>query len=92
MEEETKKFLPAIVHKDGTSRPQVVTEENDVWMYSLLKEYGKITGYECMINTSLNGKGKPICNSYSDAKEDFKNKDIKLISIPDSIKNKLKLL
>ena len=90
--EETKKFLPAIVHKDGTSRPQVVTEENDVWMYSLLKEYGKITGYECMINTSLNGKGKPICNSYSDAKEDFKNKDIKLISIPDSIKNKLKLL
>ena len=61
-------------------------------MYSLLKEYGKITGYECMTNTSLNGKGKPICNSYSDALEDFKNKDIMLISIPDSSENKLKFL
>ena len=34
-----------------------------------------------MINTSLNGKSKPICNTYQDAMEDFRGKDIELVSI-----------
>lgn len=72
---------PAIVHKDNSSRPQVVYKEKDPWLHELLVEYGKITGSECLINTSLNGPGKPICNTYNDALEDFKNKDIELISI-----------
>jgi carbamoyltransferase len=72
---------PAIVHKDNSSRPQVVYKEKDPWLHELLVEYGKITGRECLINTSLNGPGKPICNTYNDALEDFENKDIQLVSI-----------
>jgi carbamoyltransferase len=76
-----QKELPAIVHRDNSARPQVVYKKNDPWLHELLVEYGKISGHECFINTSLNGKDKPICNTYEDALEDFKNKDIELISI-----------
>jgi carbamoyltransferase len=77
-----KMECPAIVHKDNSSRPQVVYKEKDPWLHELLVEYGKLTGSECLINTSLNGPGKPICNTYSDALSEFKDKDIELISIP----------
>jgi predicted NodU family carbamoyl transferase len=79
--EEAQKELPAIVHKDNSARAQVVYKEKDPWLHALLVEYGRLTGHECMINTSLNGKGKPICNTYQDAVDDFKNKDIELVSI-----------
>jgi carbamoyltransferase len=84
--EETQKELPAVVHKDNSARPQVVCENCDPWLHDLLVEYGKLTGHECMINTSLNSKGKPICNTYQDAMDDFKNKNIPLISISKKIK------
>ncbi len=75
-----QKELPAIVHVDLTARPQVISPE-DKWLHELLTEVGKETGFECLINTSLNGPGKPICNTFTDAKNDFKGRDIKLISI-----------
>lgn len=79
--DECKKELPAIVHKDNSSRPQVVYQDKDPWLYELLVEYGKLSGHECLINTSLNGKNKPICNSFEDAVDDFGDKDISLISL-----------
>jgi len=79
--ENSIKSLPAIVHKDLSARPQVVYKENDPWLYELLKEYGKLSGHECFINTSLNKKNKPICNNVEDAIYDFNNKNIDIISI-----------
>lgn len=79
--ENCKKNLPAVVHSDNSSRPQVVSKNKDPWLHDLLVEYGKLSGHECLINTSLNGKNKPICNSFDDALEDFNNKDIILSSI-----------
>jgi carbamoyltransferase len=79
--EHCQKNLPSIVHKDNSSRPQVVSKNEDPWLHDVLVEYGKLSGYECLINTSLNGKNKPICQTYKDAQKDFKNKNINLISI-----------
>lgn len=73
--------LPAIVHKDLSSRPQVVYRENDPWLHELLVEFGNLTGHECLINTSLNGGGKPICNTLDDVREDMKLKDVLIISV-----------
>jgi carbamoyltransferase len=85
---EAQECLPAIVHKDNSAKPQVVSQKDDPWLHCLLKSYGELTGHECLINTSLNGKGKPICNTFEDAVEDFKEKNIELISISqDSWKN-----
>jgi predicted NodU family carbamoyl transferase len=79
--EEAQEELPAIVHKDLSARPQVVYEHEDPWLHRLLVAYGEQTGHECMINTSLNAGGKPICHSYSDAKNDMENKPVELVSI-----------
>lgn len=78
--DEAKKEIPAVVHRDNSARPQVVYQ-NDPWLYDLLLEYKKISGHGCLINTSLNAKNMPICNTYNDALNDFKNKKITLISI-----------
>jgi len=79
--EEAKELLPAIVHKDGTARPQVVNKQDDPWLHQLLVAYGEESGVECLINTSLNGKKRPICNTLEDAQKDMAGKDVELVSI-----------
>ena len=61
----TLKKYPSIVHLDGTSRLQEVTEEPH---RTLLKEWKKETGCPMLLNTSLNVKGEPIVNTEEDAK------------------------
>jgi len=79
--EEARRLLPVVVHRDLSSRPQVVYKDKDPWMHRLLVRYGELTGVECLVNTSLNKAGKPICNTYEDAQEDMKGKPVELISI-----------
>jgi len=59
---------PAIVHVDGTSRVQTVTEEEHPGLYSLLKTRLKTMGCPMLLNTSLNIKGQPIVNTEEDAR------------------------
>lgn len=60
---------PGIVHADGTSRVQRVTESDNRNFYSLLKRFYKLTGCPMLLNTSLNIKGKPMVNDELDAKK-----------------------
>ena len=55
-----------MVHYDGTCRIQTVTK-NEAFLHSLLVEVGKLTGYEVLINTSFNTKGRPIINDIDEA-------------------------
>ena len=68
---EAKKDIPAVVHVDGTARPQIVTEETNKPFYYLIKEFGNLTGVEALLNTSFNVKGEPIVSSPSDALKCF---------------------
>lgn len=63
----TKKYCPAIVHVDGTARPQFVTEEINPSMYRILSYYESITGVPLMVNTSFNMHEEPIVCSPQDA-------------------------
>lgn len=60
-------LFPAIVHADGTSRVQTVSQSNHPGLYTLLREFYKVTGCPMMVNTSLNIKGQPIVNDVEDA-------------------------
>jgi len=62
-------LYPAIVHADGTSRVQTVTQQDNPGLRSLLEEWYKLTGCPMLLNTSLNIKGKPMVNNENDAKE-----------------------
>jgi carbamoyltransferase len=60
-------LIPAVVHVDGTSRPQVVFEEDNPSYYKIIKAYKKHSGIGCIINTSFNMHEEPIVNSPEDA-------------------------
>lgn len=56
------KKIPAVIHKDGTSRIQICRKESDPLSYAILKAVGRYTGIEAAVNTSLN-VGTPIVHS-----------------------------
>ena len=59
--------LPAITHVDGTARVQTVNEKQNPRYYRLIKEFGRLTGVDCVLNTSFNIRGEPIINTVDEA-------------------------
>jgi len=75
-----KKVVPGVVHNDDTARAQVLRPDDHPWLYETLVEIGKITGAECLINTSLNVRGRPICNTLADFTSEFSGTKIRAVS------------
>ncbi len=57
---DAKDRIPAVVHVDGTARPQMVKREMNPLYYDLIKKFGDLTGEYVLLNTSFNVKGEPI--------------------------------
>lgn len=66
-----KKTCPAVVHVDGTARPQIIEKETNPGYYKIVDEYRKITGLPTIINTSYNMHEEPIVCTPSDAIRSF---------------------
>lgn len=58
-----KDILQAVVHVDGTARPQVITREKNPLYYDVLYEFYKITGCGALVNTSFNAHEEPIVST-----------------------------
>jgi len=58
--DQKREKIPAVVHVDGSLRPQLVRLEANPLFYKLIKEFGRITGETLLLNTSFNIKGEPI--------------------------------
>lgn len=59
-------LIPSVVHIDGTSRVQTVTEAQHPGLYAVLKKFYEETGVPILLNTSLNIKGQPLLNDERD--------------------------
>jgi len=60
-----KEHCPAVVHLDGTARPQLIDKTKNPSFYRIIEEYYKKTGLPCIINTSFNMHEEPIvCTPY----------------------------
>lgn len=70
--EEYKAKIPAVVHVDGTARPQMVSREVNPRYWNLINEFKKITGIPMLLNTSFNIQ-EPIVCSPQDAVNTFGN-------------------
>src|SRR6185437_8605590 len=55
------------VHRDGTSRLQVVDDERPPALRALIHACGAATGTPALVNTSLNGPGGPLVGTPEDA-------------------------
>jgi carbamoyltransferase len=62
---------PAIVHVDGSARPQVIRRALNSGYYDILTEYKKLTGHSVLVNTSFNMHEEPIVCSPKDAMASF---------------------
>ena len=69
--EHTRSVIPAVVHHDGTSRIQIVREENNPLMFEYLTALGRHIGVEVSVNTSLN-VGSPIVQTPRQAFQIFR--------------------
>nr|QNO41768.1 hypothetical protein PIKABMHP_00009 [Methanosarcinales archaeon ANME-2c ERB4]QNO42745.1 hypothetical protein BPAOADCO_00009 [Methanosarcinales archaeon ANME-2c ERB4] len=67
-----KETCPAVVHIDGTARPQIVDKRTTPSYHKVIDEYRKITGLPTIINTSFNMHEEPIVCSPYDAARAFK--------------------
>jgi len=66
-----KDTYPGAVHKDGTARPQIVDDETNSSFANILREYKRLTGLCCLINTSFNMHEEPIVCTPDDAIKAF---------------------
>jgi carbamoyltransferase len=66
-----KTDAPAVVHVDGTVRPQTVEKHVLPRYHRLLEAFGRRTGVPVLLNTSFNVRGEPIVCSITDALRTF---------------------
>jgi carbamoyltransferase len=59
--------IPAIVHVDGTARPQVVRDRDNPLFANILRGFRAATGIPVLINTSFNVHEEPIVNTPDEA-------------------------
>jgi len=72
---------PAIVHVDGTARPQVLRRVVNPGYYNILEEYHRQTGLSVLVNTSFNMHEEPIVCSPIDAVKAFYESELDVLAI-----------
>jgi carbamoyltransferase len=59
---EWRQRIAAVVHVDGSARPQVIARAANPLYYDILTEFEKRTGLPVLVNTSFNVHEEPIVN------------------------------
>ena len=71
--------VPSVVHKDGTSRVQTVSKEENPGLHMAIRKFYWETGVPMLLNTSLNIKGQPLLNDENDIRNWEKMYNAKVI-------------
>jgi len=81
--DEMAEKCPGVTHVDKTARPQLVREEDNPSYYKIIREYERLTGVPCIVNTSFNVHDEPIVCSPEDALNGFIDGDLDFLAISD---------
>ena len=73
--------IPAVVHVDGTARPQLVRREVNPLYYSLIDEYRRLSGIPLVLNTSFNVHEEPIVCAPAEAIRALKERRVDCLAI-----------
>jgi predicted NodU family carbamoyl transferase len=86
-----KKEISAALHPaDFTGRPQIVYAESNEGYYEIIKAFEKVTGVECLLNTSFNLHGEPIVNTAKDAMRVFEKSDLDALILNNYLIDKMR--
>ena len=69
--EHMREKIPAVLHFDGTTRPQSVTPEGNPRYHEMIQRFYALTGVPMVMNTSFNTAFEPIVNDPEDAIASF---------------------
>lgn len=69
--DEMRSQCPAVVHIDGTARPQLVNKIYFPFLHELISTYKRYSGRTAIVNTSFNIHEEPIVCSPNDAIDGF---------------------
>lgn len=84
------KEIPAVVHVDGTTRPQTVRKDVNEKYWNVIKNFENKTRIPVILNTSFNRKGEPIVNSPQDALNCFLGNELDYLAIGDFLVSRIK--
>lgn len=76
---QVRQLIPAVVHVDGTARPQIVNRTNNYYLYNIIDQFYKLTGIPLLVNTSLNVHEEPINCSVSDTVKILKSGKVDVV-------------
>lgn len=68
---EVRTVVPAVVHVDGSARPQAVDRRHNPAYHDLLTAFGRRTEVPVLVNTSLNVAEEPVASSARDVVATF---------------------
>jgi len=88
---EMVRCIPAVVHLDGSARPQAVEQSVNPVFHKALNAFGKKSGVPLVVNTSLNAKDEPICYCAADTISFFQRSEITLLAIENFLVHNPKL-
>tara|TARA_B100000519_G_scaffold82909_1_gene71592 strand:+ start:572 stop:2323 length:1752 start_codon:yes stop_codon:yes gene_type:complete len=77
-------ILPAVVHIDGTSRIQTVSQDSNPRYWNLINEFKNITGVPIILNTSFN-ENEPIVCTPTEALECFLRTNMDVLILGDFV-------
>ena len=58
-----RKRISAVVHVDGSARPQIIERTGNPLYYDILTSFERTTGLPVLVNTSFNVHEEPIVNA-----------------------------
>jgi carbamoyltransferase len=73
--------IPAVTHLDYSARIQTVNRRDNPDYHEIISEFGKITGYPIIVNTSFNVRGEPIVCTPEDAVRCFMRTEMDVLVI-----------
>jgi len=76
-----RKVIPAVTHVDGSGRLQIISADQNLRYYNLIKKFGQKTGVWVLLNTSFNLKGEPIVNSPENAFNTFSKSGLDVLAL-----------
>ncbi|WP_330275854.1 hypothetical protein OG205_09375 [Lentzea sp. NBC_00516] len=74
-------FVPAVVHVDGTARPQIVSATTQPMLWAILDRLEKLGGGVAVMNTSFNDELEPIVCTPAEAMRTFMGTSMDALAI-----------
>ncbi len=82
--EEYRSKVPAVVHVDGSARPQTVSRKTNPRYWNLIREFEALTGVPVLLNTSFNVQ-EPIVCTPQDAVRTFQKASFDALVLEDNL-------